>query len=175
MRLGPLPAFVTALTDPNESGARNQVALIAFGERPTVFTEYTSSPAELQKGINRIWAQRGSRPTARAPRRDAPPGPLLALVNGALSSRFAKIAQACAREVDVMVVVGGKTSANTKHLADLAATRGARSYHIEGPEELQPQWFAGVNVAGLMSGASTPGWLVDKVEAQMEALSRRAS
>jgi len=80
-----------------------------------------------------------------------------------------------AKEVEVMVVVGGKTSANTKHLADLAATQGARSYHIEGPDELQPQWFDGVAVAGLMSGASTPGWLVDRVEERMEALSRRAS
>jgi len=80
-----------------------------------------------------------------------------------------------AKEVEVMVVVGGKTSANTKHLADLAATQGARSYHIEGPEELQPGWFEGVKVAGLMSGASTPGWLVDQVEERMEALSRRAS
>ena len=80
-----------------------------------------------------------------------------------------------AKEVEVMVVVGGKTSANTKHLADLAATQGARSFHIEGPDELQPQWFENVRVAGLMSGASTPGWLVDQVEAQMEALSRRAS
>ncbi len=80
-----------------------------------------------------------------------------------------------AKEVEVMVVVGGKTSANTKHLADLAATQGARSYHIEGPDELQPHWFEGVAVAGLMSGASTPGWLVDRVEERMEALSRRAS
>jgi 4-hydroxy-3-methylbut-2-enyl diphosphate reductase len=80
-----------------------------------------------------------------------------------------------AKEVEVMVVVGGKTSANTKHLADLASTQGARSYHIEGPDELQPQWFEGVGVAGLMSGASTPGWLVDRVEERMEALSRRAS
>ncbi len=64
-----------------------------------------------------------------------------------------------------MVVVGGKTSANTKHLADLSESHGARAYHIEGPDELQPQWFDGVQVAGLMSGASTPGWLVDKVEA----------
>jgi len=84
-------------------------------------------------------------------------------------------AEGLAKAVEVMVVVGGKTSANTKHLAELAATRGARSYHIEGPEELEPQWFAGVGVAGLMSGASTPGWLVDQVEARMEALSRRAS
>ncbi len=84
-------------------------------------------------------------------------------------------AETLAKEVEVMVVVGGKTSANTKHLADLAAMRGARSYHIEGPEELDSSWFDGVGVAGLMSGASTPGWLVDQVESRMEALSRRAS
>ncbi len=74
------------------------------------------------------------------------------------------------REVDVMVVVGGKTSANTKHLAELAAMNGARSYHIEGPDELAAEWFEGVETAGLMSGASTPGWLVDKVADRMEAL-----
>lgn len=77
--------------------------------------------------------------------------------------------------VEVMVVVGGKTSANTKHLADLAATRGARSYHIEGPDELQAQWFEGVQVAGLMSGASTPGWLVDQVETRMTELAAGAA
>ncbi len=74
------------------------------------------------------------------------------------------------REVDVMVVVGGKTSANTRHLAELAAMNGARAYHIEGPDELEPDWFAGVGVAGLMSGASTPGWLVDQVADRMDAL-----
>lgn len=84
-------------------------------------------------------------------------------------------AEELAQSVEVMVVVGGKTSANTKHLADLAATKGARSYHIEDPGELEPQWFEGVQVAGLMSGASTPGWLVDQVEARMEAISRRVS
>ena len=78
-----------------------------------------------------------------------------------------------ANEVDVMVVVGGKTSANTKHLAELSETHGARSFHIEGPDELRPEWFDGVKVAGLMSGASTPGWLVDSVQARMEELARQ--
>jgi (E)-4-hydroxy-3-methyl-but-2-enyl pyrophosphate reductase len=78
-----------------------------------------------------------------------------------------------ADEVEVMVVVGGKTSANTKHLAELAELRGARSYHIEGPDELRAEWFEGVGVAGLMSGASTPGWLVDQVYARMDELSRQ--
>jgi 4-hydroxy-3-methylbut-2-enyl diphosphate reductase len=51
---------------------------------------------------------------------------------------------------------------------------GARAYHIEGPDELQADWFAGVQVAGLMSGASTPGWLVDDVADRMDALSRQS-
>jgi hypothetical protein len=55
-----LPAFVTTLTNPNESGAKNQIAIIAFGERPQVFAEYSSSPKDLEKGINRIWSQSGS-------------------------------------------------------------------------------------------------------------------
>jgi hypothetical protein len=55
-----LPAFVTALTAPNESGRRNQIAIIGFGERPTVLAEYSSNPADLKKGIDRIWAQQGA-------------------------------------------------------------------------------------------------------------------
>ena len=79
-----------------------------------------------------------------------------------------------AKEVDMMVVVGGKTSANTKHLAELAENAGcAHAYHIEGPEELRAEWFDGIKVAGLMSGASTPGWLVDAVEHRMEELARQ--
>ena len=79
-----------------------------------------------------------------------------------------------AREVEVMVVVGGKTSANTKHLAELAGLNGARAYHVEGPDELEPGWFAGIETAGLMSGASTPGWLVDRVADRMDALAAGA-
>ncbi|MBV8636570.1 MAG: 4-hydroxy-3-methylbut-2-enyl diphosphate reductase [Candidatus Eremiobacteraeota bacterium] len=78
-----------------------------------------------------------------------------------------------AGEVEVMVVVGGKTSANTKHLAELAETHGARSYHIEGPDELRAEWFDGIAVTGLMSGASTPGWLVDQVETRIKELTRQ--
>src|SRR5205823_4088742 len=55
-----LPDFLAALTNPTESGARNEVAIIGFGERPTVFTEYTSSLSELKRGIGRIWSQPGS-------------------------------------------------------------------------------------------------------------------
>jgi hypothetical protein len=52
-----LPPFVTAVTNPSEAGAKNDVALIAFGERPTILTDYTSRLPDLEKGITRIWSQ----------------------------------------------------------------------------------------------------------------------
>jgi len=52
-----LPQFLFALTD---GAVKNQVAIIAFGERPTTFSDYTTNHATLQKGVDRIWAQQGS-------------------------------------------------------------------------------------------------------------------
>lgn len=52
-----LPPFVNALTT---AEVKNEVAIIAIGERPTVYTNYTFNQAELKKGIDRIWSVRGS-------------------------------------------------------------------------------------------------------------------
>jgi 4-hydroxy-3-methylbut-2-enyl diphosphate reductase len=73
-----------------------------------------------------------------------------------------------AKEVDVMVVIGGKTSANTKHLAELSEHAGARAYHIENAGEMRREWFTGDEVVGIASGASTPGFLVDEVTDLLE-------
>ncbi len=75
-----------------------------------------------------------------------------------------------ARRVDVMIVVGGKKSANTRHLREVAEEQGTRAYHIEGPEELEAEWFAGVERVGLTAGASTPDFSVDAVEARIREL-----
>jgi 4-hydroxy-3-methylbut-2-enyl diphosphate reductase len=66
--------------------------------------------------------------------------------------------------VDVMVVVGGKNSANTTQLANLCAARTIRTYHIETAEELKPEWFDGVGKVGITAGASTPDWIIDEVK-----------
>ena len=52
-----LPAFVKAMTT---GEVKNEVAIVAIGERPTVYTNYTFSQAELKKGIDRIWSVQGS-------------------------------------------------------------------------------------------------------------------
>ncbi|MEW6423314.1 MAG: bifunctional 4-hydroxy-3-methylbut-2-enyl diphosphate reductase/30S ribosomal protein S1 [Bacillota bacterium] len=75
-----------------------------------------------------------------------------------------------AREVEAMVVVGGANSANTRRLAELSREAGTPAYQVETAGELNPAWFAGVRVAGLTAGASTPHWIVEEVQRQMKEL-----
>jgi VWFA-related protein len=53
-----LPAFIAALTD--AAGPKNEIALVTLAERPTIITAYTSDPAQLQKGVERIFSMSGS-------------------------------------------------------------------------------------------------------------------
>jgi len=78
-----------------------------------------------------------------------------------------------ASEVDVMVVVGGRKSANTRHLKEVCEEQGTRAYHVEGPGELQADWFANASRIGLTAGASTPDYSIDEVEARLRELTIR--
>jgi 4-hydroxy-3-methylbut-2-enyl diphosphate reductase len=79
-------------------------------------------------------------------------------------------ARALAAEVDAVVVVGGKNSANTRHLAEICREIQPRTWHVETEEELRPAWFDGCRVVGLSAGASTPDWVVDGVAGWLRAL-----
>ena len=72
-------------------------------------------------------------------------------------------ARVLAGKVDVMLVVGGRNSANTSRLVSVCVQEGKPTYHIEVAEEIQPQWFEGVNRVGVTAGASTPDWVVEGV------------
>ncbi|MGE5594901.1 MAG: 4-hydroxy-3-methylbut-2-enyl diphosphate reductase [Hyphomicrobiales bacterium] len=75
-----------------------------------------------------------------------------------------------ARRVDVMVVVGGRKSANTRHLKEVCEEQGTPAHHIEGPDELDASWFEGVETIGLTAGASTPDYSIDEVEQRLREL-----
>ena len=79
-------------------------------------------------------------------------------------------AAALAATVDLMVVVGGKKSANTRHLKEVCEEQGTRAHHIEGADELEAAWFAGVERVGLTAGASTPDYSIDEVERRIREL-----
>ena len=77
-------------------------------------------------------------------------------------------ARLLAQEVQMAVVVGGKQSANTRHLAEVCQETGLPTHHIESAAELDPSWFRlGVKV-GVTAGASTPDTSIYEVIAWLE-------
>jgi 4-hydroxy-3-methylbut-2-enyl diphosphate reductase len=72
-------------------------------------------------------------------------------------------ARSLATEVDAVVVVGGKNSANTRHLAEICRAIQPRTWLVETEAELCGEWFDGCKVVGLSAGASTPDWVVEGV------------
>jgi 4-hydroxy-3-methylbut-2-en-1-yl diphosphate reductase len=78
-----------------------------------------------------------------------------------------------ARQADVVVVVGGRSSNNTRELVKSCGRYGARVHHVETDADVRPEWFDGVQVVGLTAGTSTPDDMIERVEArirQVEAL-----
>ena len=67
-----------------------------------------------------------------------------------------------ANRVDMMLVIGGRSSANTNRLAELCAT-ATRTYLVETAAEIQPSWLEGNNSIGITAGASTAEQTVDEV------------
>ncbi len=72
-----------------------------------------------------------------------------------------------AEDVDVVVVVGGRNSANTARLAQLCAAIEPRTHHIESAAELRADWLEGASRIGVTAGASTPD---EEIEATVSAL-----
>jgi len=73
-----------------------------------------------------------------------------------------KEAQKMAKQVDLMIVVGGKHSSNTKRLAEVCREI-VPTYHIETAQELKKSWLKKAKNIGLTAGASTPDWIIKKV------------
>ncbi|MBQ7543750.1 MAG: 4-hydroxy-3-methylbut-2-enyl diphosphate reductase [Synergistaceae bacterium] len=67
--------------------------------------------------------------------------------------------------VDGVVLIGGRESANTGKLRDIIASEGVSVLWVEDEDELEENrnWFTGKNRIGIAAGASTPGWLIDKI------------
>lgn len=78
--------------------------------------------------------------------------------------RQTEVRELC-RKVDVLVVVGGRMSANTRHLAEIGAEilPPERVHHVERADELRPEWFEGFERVGISAGASTPDDVIDEV------------
>lgn len=115
---------------------------IEVGRRVGVVVQTTQTPERLQGVVD-----------ALLPRVDE-----LTVVNTICEAtgERQRAARDLARRADVMVVIGGKASGNTRRLAQICLESCVRTHHVESTDELDPAWFAGASVIGVTAGASTP-------------------
>jgi len=73
-----------------------------------------------------------------------------------------------AKRADVMIVIGGKNSSNTKQLSSIAHDYCANSHHIEDENDLDSLWFKNKKLCGVSAGASTPDWIIEQVITAIE-------
>jgi len=74
------------------------------------------------------------------------------------------------KEVDVMVIVGGKNSSNTRRLYEIASKNCKKAYLVSSPDEISGDWFYNVNSIGVSGGASTPPEMVEEVYEKIKNL-----
>ena len=77
-----------------------------------------------------------------------------------------------AKDADIMVVIGGKHSSNTKQLHSICKTHCDDSYLIENEKELESLWFNNKKLCGISAGASTPDWVVQNVINKIQELKK---
>lgn len=77
-------------------------------------------------------------------------------------------AETLAGQVEAMIIVGGKNSANTTHLAEICRRSKLPVYHIETVHEIEQDWFPGLKKVGVTAGASTPDWIINDVVQHLE-------
>jgi 4-hydroxy-3-methylbut-2-enyl diphosphate reductase len=125
------------------------VARLRLSENVGILSQTTQSPENFKKIIDRI---KILRPRAK-------------VFNTICKATMARQSDAkkIARNSDVMIIVGGKNSGNTKRLYEISK-QYARSYHIEHADEIKPEWFRKAARIGLTAGASTPDWIISEVE-----------
>ena len=74
------------------------------------------------------------------------------------------------KQVDLMITVGSRNSANSKRLQEVASTVAPKSYLVDNAAELDPRWFEGVRTVGVTAGASTPDNLIQGVIDKITAI-----
>lgn len=88
------------------------------------------------------------------------------------TGRRYQAAQELAREVDALLVVGNRSSANTRKLVEVGRTTGVPTHHIESAEEIDWALLTGDQRIGVTAGASTPDEVIEKVVLQLQSYDR---
>lgn len=130
---------------------------LPYRERLGIVAQTTHSPEHVAKVISKILIR---------PYREVKIVNTLCLE----VTRRQEAAIALSKEVDVMFVLGGLHSANTKEMARLCREAGCETYHVETWEQFEPRMAAGKRIAGVTAGASTPESVIAEFVEHLESL-----
>jgi len=145
--MGEAPASITLIGSPEEA----ERVPIPSGDRVAYLSQTTLSVDETNEVIDVL---RRRFPTIQGPPRED--------ICYATQNRQQAVKELASR-CDVVLVIGSDNSSNSKRLAEVARTSGARSYLIDDETEIDEAWMDGARTVGITSGASAPEWLVDRV------------
>jgi 4-hydroxy-3-methylbut-2-enyl diphosphate reductase len=80
-----------------------------------------------------------------------------------------------ARHCDVVIVVGGENSNNTRELVNTCSQHCSHVHHIQTESDLRPEWFTGAGIVGITAGTSTPDEVIDRVDQHIRAFAAERS
>ena len=81
-------------------------------------------------------------------------------------------ARTIAGRVDLMLVIGGRNSANTTRLASICAAIQSHTFHIETAADIDPAWLTNISSIGITAGASTPEWIISEVVERLRKIAK---
>ncbi len=84
-----------------------------------------------------------------------------------------KAAKDLAEKVELMIVIGGYNSSNTKKLVEICTKKVKKVYHIEKETQLKSHWFYNVNIVGVTAGASTPDNIIEAVHTRLQVIAKK--
>ncbi|HVP04494.1 MAG TPA: 4-hydroxy-3-methylbut-2-enyl diphosphate reductase [Dehalococcoidia bacterium] len=131
-----------------------------FPNRVAIISQTTQTPERFAQFVAQVMAEHVNDITE------------LRLINTLcnVTSNQQAAARELAQEVDVMIVVGGRASANTRHLVEVVQDEGTTAHHIETADEIEPGWLDGCERVGVTAGASTPDSAVEAVVERIRGL-----
>jgi 4-hydroxy-3-methylbut-2-enyl diphosphate reductase len=141
-----------------ESLAEADTVVVPDPEHVVVLTQTTLSVQDTQAILARL--------RERFPKLELPPTEDICY---ATTNRQAAVT-ALSDEAELVLVVGSRTSSNSKRLVETARARGRAAHLVQSPEEIDPAWLAGVKTVALSSGASAPEYLVEQTVARLREL-----
>jgi 4-hydroxy-3-methylbut-2-enyl diphosphate reductase len=130
-------------------------------EHPRDIAYVTQTTLSVDDAQNIIQALKERFPAIRGPKRDD--------ICYATQNRQDAVKE-LAQKVDLMLVVGSINSSNSNRLRELAEKQGIAAYLIDGADDIEKEWFQGINAVGLTAGASAPESLVQEVSDTLKKL-----